>query len=288
MKRILSTVLFLLTLSFFVACGESSKEKAQRKVIDSLENENALGRMDYADLQDYLSIIASGLDSIAIEERELLVITTPGENMGLNRQRIKQNLNHVREILARHRARIQELEARLDSGTVQARQLRTIIVALRQQIESKDKELLKLKADLEDNRQNIAQLRSQVQQISEENEVQAQTIQEQQETIDTQTEMMNKAYVRMASKKELKESGLLTGGFLKKTKIDYSKIDLNRFQTVDIRTFKTINLPRKSKILSQVPEGSYTIEKSSDREILHIIDSEKFWSVSRYLIIQTN
>lgn len=288
MKRVIVSLFALQILLITFSCGESSKEKSQRKLIDSLETVNAQGRMDYADLQEYLSVIAEGLDSISIEEHELLVNNTPGENMGFNRQRIKQNLNHVRELLARHRDRIAELEKKLGNGEGDARKLRTIITALREQVETKDRELAKLKADLEDNRKNISVLTSQVKQISEEKEVQAQTIQEQQVTIDRQTEQMNKGYIKIASKKELKSSGLLTGGFLKKTKVDYSKVDLNKFQTVDIRVFKSINLPQKYKILSSVPNGSYKIEATSDGNVLQIIDSEKFWSVSNFLIIQTN
>lgn len=288
MKKILFTMVLSLSVLTFGSCGESAKEKAQRDLIDSLENANAQGRMDYADLQQYLSIIADGLDSISIEEHELLVNNTPGENMGFNRQRMQQNLNHVREILSRHRSRIAELEAKLASQTGDAKNLRVILASLRQQLDAKDRELAQLKADLEDNKKSVAMLRTQVQQISEENETQAQTIQDQQRVIDSQAEQMNKGFIKIASKKELKELGLLTGGFLKKKKVDYSNIDLSKFQVVDIRNFKSINLPSKSKIISAVPEGSYSIESSSNGEVLRIINSERFWSVSNFLIIQTN
>ncbi|MGN0282463.1 MAG: hypothetical protein ACI4B3_09210 [Prevotella sp.] len=288
MKKIILSFSLFIAASIIVSCGESGKEKSQRKIIDSLETVNAQGRMDYEDLQEYLSVIAEGLDSISIEEHELLVNTTPGENMGLNRQRMKQNLSHVREILARHRFRIEELEKKLESGNSDARNLRTIITALRQQLDAKDRELAKLKSDLDDNRKSIAMLTSQVQQISEEKEKQAKTIQTQQKTIERQTEKLNSGYIIIASKKELKESGLLTGGFLKKTKIDYSKMDISKFQSVDIRTLKKISIPRKAKILSSVPSGSYSIKNGSNEDVIQILDQEKFWSVSNFLIIQTN
>ena len=214
MKKFIFAFITLQLTLLFLSCGESGKEKLQRKLIDSLEIVNAQGRMNYEDLQSYLSVIAEGLDSISIEEHELLTNNTSGENKRFNRQRMKQNLNHVREILARHRSRIEELEKKLESGTGDARNLRIIITSLRQQLEAKDRELAKLKSDLEDNRKSIAMLTNQVQQISEEKEIQAQTIQNQQETIEQQTEKLNRGYIKIASKKELKESGLLTGGFL--------------------------------------------------------------------------
>ena len=273
---------------FFFSCGESGKEKSQRKIIDSLELVNSRGRMDYADLQEYLSVIAEGLDSISIEEHELLTNNTTGENRGLNRQRMRQNLKHVRDILARHRDRIAELEKRLENSEGDAKNLRIILTSLRLQLEAKDRELAQLKADLEDNRKSVEMLTTKVQQISEEKEVQAQTIIDQQETINKQTETINKGYVKIASKKELKDSGLLTGGFLKKKKLDYSKMDLSMFQAVDIRTFKSVNLPKKSKIITSVPSGSYSIESTPNGDVLQITDQDKFWSVSNILIIQTN
>ena len=287
MKNIIVSLVILFTF-FLFSCGESAKEKAQRKIIDSLESTNAEISMNYEDLQEYLSIIAEGLDSISIEEHELLSNNTPSENIGFNRQRMKQNLNHVREILARQRERITNLESKLENNESYTHSLRKIIVALRQQLESKDRELTKLKKDLDNNRQSLTILTSQVQQINEERENQAQTIQEQKETIDRQTQQIYKGYVIIATKKELKSSGLLTGGFLKKSHIDYSKIDLNQFQIIDIRTYKSTYLPEKYKIISTVPAGSYNIEKLSDSNILHIIDPDKFWSVSKFLIIQIN
>lgn len=288
MKKIIYSILLFNITLFFFSCGESGKEKSQRKIIDSLELVNSQGRMDYADLQEYLSVIAEGLDSISIEEHELLANNTTGENRGLNRQRMKQNLNHVREILARHRDRIVELEKQLENSEGDAKNLRIILTSLRLQLETKDRELAQLKADLEDNRKSIAMLTTQVQQISEEKEAQAQTIIDQQETINRQTETINRGYVKIASKKELNDSGLLTGGFLKKKKLDYSKMDLSLFQTVDIRTFKSVNLPKKSKIISSVPSGSYSIENTPNGDVLQITDPDKFWSVSNILIIQTN
>lgn len=287
MSRVFFSAMFLLTIMICNSCGESIKEKSQRKLIDSLEMANMQSRMEYENLQGYLSVIAEGLDSISIEEHELLMCITPGEKNGLNKQRMKQNLTHVREILARHRSRILELEKRLESETGTARSLRTIITSLRQQLEAKDMELAKLRFDLENNRKSITMLTNQVQQISEAKDEQAQIIRAQQETIEQQSERLHRGYIRIASRKELKESGLLSKGFLKRSKIDYSKIDLSRFQTVDIGTIKSIAIPRKAKILSPVPEGSYSVERGFSDDTIQILNSEVFWSISNFLIIQT-
>lgn len=288
MKRFLLLVLYACTccLYFSVAsCGESSKERSQREKIDSLMSANELGKMNYEDLQEYLSIIANGLDSISVEENELYMSYANGEKSGYNKQRMKQQLFHVREILARHRNRIDELEQKLASSSGDAKKLHTIIVALKQQIEQKDAELAQLRSDLDDSRKNESELRTKVSQMQEIQEEQQNKIAEQQEEIQNQSLKINNAYVRIASKKQLKKDGLLEGGNLfKRAKVDYSKIDLSLFETIDIRNTMTISIPKKAKIITPVPAGSYTISNGT----LTITNPESFWSVSNFLIIQTD
>lgn len=273
-------------LGFTASCGESNKEKSQREMIDSLENANFQLRMNHEDLQRYLTIIADGLDSIAIEEKELLVNNTI-EGKSLNRQRMKQNLNHVRGILARHRARIDTLEAQMRDGNANVMKLRTIISALRQQLDSKDRELAQLKIVLEGNKKDITSLKEQIAQMSDDQLEQEKLIQEQEKTIAEQKRGMNLCYVKIGTKKELKDLGLLSSRFLKKAKVDYSQIDKTLFQELDLNVTQSIALPKKYKIMTSVPQDSYEISSDgAGGHILTISDPNKFWSVSKFLIIQ--
>ncbi|MDE6216965.1 hypothetical protein [Bacteroides sp.] len=270
------------------SCGESKKERMQREKIDSLENANFQRKVDYENLQGYLGVIAEGLDSIRLEEGELLLNTGDPENRSLNRMRMQNNLAHVRDILARHRSRIDELENQLNTDNQVNKQLRTIIVALREQLDAKDRELAQLKIDLANNKKNISQLTEQIKNLGDEKEAQTQTINQQQEQIAEQIAKNSIAYVKVGTKSELKNAGLTTGGFLKKKKVDYSNINVSNFRQIDIRTFTTLSLPNKVKILTPVPTDSYRLENSGNQTTLVITDTAKFWSVSKYLIIQTD
>lgn len=281
--------ILLLAGSAMVSCGENATVRAQRELIDSLENANWQKQLDYQDLQRNLTVIAAGLDSIAVEEGKMFFANGDFESRSVNRQRARQNLAYVRDLLARHRRRIVELENQLQEDNANTRMLKTIITSLREQLDSKDRELARLRRDLDDNRKNIAALTQQVQQMGEEQKMQAETIQQQQQTITRQQDQLNIAYIRIGTKQELKRLGLLSGGFLKKKRVDYANIDLGSFRKVDIRSTKTIALPGKVKILTAVPADSYRLTKEgSDGCTLSITDVEKFWSVSNFLIIQTN
>lgn len=285
---VISVVIILLqTMISLSSCGESTIERTQRERIDSLENANYQKKRNYENLQRYLYVIAEGLDSISTEEEEIFFKDGNIESKGLNRKRIQQNLDHVRDILSRHRERIEKLERQLESGEEASKQLRTIITALRQQLDVKDKELAQLKADLENNKKSISALTNQVKHLANEKDEQAQTIQQQKETIDEQNDILNNAYIKIGKKSELKSLGLISSGFLKKTKVDYSKIDLSLFQRIDIKHTKTIDLPKKAKILTTMPTDSYEMgSNGAGGNTLTITDLTKFWSVSKFLIIQ--
>lgn len=289
MKRIVF-ILFacglLLPMGFLSSCGDSSKEREQRYVIDSLENANFQLKMDHEDLQRYLSVIADGFDSIAIQEKELLP-TNDIEGGRINRQRIKQNLEQVQEKLLRNRERIDALEQQLQNGNANTSKLKSIISALRQQLDEKEQEIIKLKATLEGNKKDVAVLKKQLAKMNEEQQVQENLIQEQKEMIEEQQKQMSSGFVKIGTKKELKKLGLLSGGFLKKTKVDYSQIDISLFDEVDLNTKSSFALPSKYKIMTPVPAGSYNITRdASGGNILEVTDPAKFWSVSKFLIIQ--
>lgn len=277
------------TLASLCSCGESSLEKEQRVMIDSLQNVNIQTRMDYDNLSEYLTTISDGLDSIYVEEQEIVLNIKGSENGRMNRQRMKQQLDHVRQTIGRHRDRITELEQKLASTQGAEKKLHTIIVALRQQIEQKDAELSRLRADLDNSRKNITELQTTVAQMHEVQESQEQTIKEQQNALTETQQKLSTAYVKIGTKNELKNLGLLkSGGFLRKAKVDYSEFNPDIFDRIDINNTTQFKLPKKYKILTSVPESSYTVQKNGDENILVITDRSLFWSVSNYLIIQIN
>lgn len=280
---LLTCIVIFISLCTF-SCKESAKERQQRETIDSLENVNAQGRMNYDDLQNYLTIISEGLDSISLEEKEILKNPTPGEGKGLNKQRMRQQLMHVREILNRHRSRINELEQKLAVSTGDAKKLHTIVVALKQQLAAKDAELEQLRADLDDSRKSVAELQNKVSRMQIVQDEQSSTIDQQQTTIQEQKDQMSTAYVKIATKKQLKSEGLLSGAWYRKKKVDYSNINTSKFEAIDIRKTKTLSVPNGSKVLTPVPKGSYTIDNGT----LTILNSDQFWSISNILIIQTD
>ncbi|MBR4757185.1 MAG: hypothetical protein IK084_00095, partial [Bacteroidaceae bacterium] len=92
------------------------------------------------------------------------------------------------------------------------------------------------------------------------------------------------AWFVFGTKAELKEQKILKDGDVLKSG-DFNK---DFFTEIDTRVVKVIKLYSKSaEILTTHPAGSYTLAKDEKKEyVLRISDANKFWSVSKYLVIR--
>lgn len=282
MKKIVYYFIAATIVVMATSCnGGSNSTKEQ---LDSLQTAYDQRNADYNELNEFLSVIATGLDSIALQEGQIL---TPGESPSLNREQIKKNLDAYKQTLDTQRQRIDELEKKLKTGNANSAQMKTIIASLKQQLAQKDEEIAQLRKQVDDQNVDINSLKENVENLRQHNEMQAGLIVSQQETILSQDASLNTAYIKIATKKDLKEAGLLTGGFLKKTKVDFTKIDKSLFRAVDIRDVEKIDIPaEKAKVMTPQPENSYRIDKIGKNNVLSIVNPEKFWGVSNFVIIE--
>ena len=282
MKKFIYYVIAATIVVMATSCnGGSTSTKEQ---FDSLQAAYDQRNADYNELNEFLGVIATGLDSIALQEGQIL---TPGESPSLNREQIKKNLDAYKQTLDTQRQRIAELEKKLKTGNANSAQMKVIIASLKQQLAQKDEEIALLRKQVDDQNVDINSLKENVENLRQHNEMQAGLIVSQQETILSQDASLNTAYIKIGTKKDLKEAGLLTGGFLKKTKVDFTKIDKSLFRAVDVREVEKIDIPaQNAKVMTPQPENSYRIDKIGKNNVLSIVNPEKFWGVSNFVIIQ--
>ena len=102
-----------------------------------------------------------------------------------------------------------------------------------------------------------------------------------------QDEMLNRGYYIIASKKELKELGLITGTGLFRTPKLSSDVDARFFAQCDIRSMREFPLgAKKATVVSPMPEDSYRLDTQADGTLLLVVtDAAQFWSVTRFLVI---
>lgn len=257
-----------------------------KEQLDSLQTAYEQRNADYNELNEYLGVIATGLDSIALQEGQIL---KSGESPTLNREQIKQNLDAYKQTLQNQRERIDAMEKKLKTNQKYSAHLRSIIATMKQQLAQKDEEIGNLRKLVDDKNVDIARLKENVQTLTQRNEMQAGLIVSQSETITAQDAAMHTAYVKIGTKKELKELGLISGGFLKKSKVDFTKVDKSLFKVVDIREASQIEIPaKKAKVVTPQPKDSYRMDLVQQSLVLTVINPDKFWGVSDFVIIQVD
>lgn len=269
------------------SCGgttiDVSKIVAER---DSLIAINSIQKQELESLNSCVSTISNGLDSIALQEHIIKIGNSDGNKM--KRAELKQSFDDLANLIARQRSRITMLEDSLKQTASPAPQLQKMISFLKEQLEVKENEIVQLKALVDSQKRDIKRLNDyitvtdqKVTELNQKNEMQEQII-------SGQNHIINTGYIKIGTKKQLKEAGIITTGVFSSPKLNLENLTPEACQAVDVRDISEITLNSKNpKILSQMPPQSYLFQKSPDGKSCTLIikDPALFWSQSYYLVI---
>lgn len=290
----MKTFRFFIPLCLFLTLFSCKNEKVDmgRYVAerDSILQDNKSKTQQLNELNGVLNTIATGLDSIAVQEN-ILFNNSGRDGVNFDKQQIAARLKSMADLLARQRQKIQMLQDSLSThkSSQGVERLQKVVEFLNQQLAEKDQVIKSLRADLNSSKKDITQLRaslSSMQTRADKAEHKSQTLTK---ALSKQDEIINECYVKTGTKKQLMSLGLLKGGFLAKKKVNYSEVDKSKFNAVDIRKFREIRLKSDNpKILTPQPSNSsYHFDDNGDGTCtLVITNPTKFWSVSNFLIIQ--
>lgn len=277
------------------SCNGNNKNAQLQSQLDSLATADSLHQEDIKAMTDFVDIMSSGLDSINGQEGQIKQL---GQEQGgkLDKAHLRQQLNNLAQLVARQRNRINELEKSLQGqNTSYAQRVKKLIAYYKAQLDEKDKTIAELKTELDSKNADIAtlnehvdKLTTNVNDLTASNNQLGQTVASQKTTIAEQDQAIHEAFVTVGTSKDLKARGLLTGGFLAKKRVDVSKLSSTGFTKVDIRNYNDFVLKsKKPKIMTQMPSDSYTLrDNGNGTTTLHINDANRFWSVSKYLVVK--
>ena len=279
MKKLIIASMCLATLA---GC-QDNKSKVDNAVTaerDSLNKVIAQKDNEINDIMSTFNQIEEGLREIGQAEGRISV-ARDGE--GANRtQRIAENMQFIRQTMQQNRELIDKLRTQLRESSINGEQLKKTIESLALQLEEKDKELQQLRAELDakdihimDLDEKIANLNTNVSNLSSESAKKS-------ETISAQDKQLHTAWFVFGTKKELKDQQILKNG-----KVLQGNFNKEYFTKVDIRVDKEIKLySRSAKMLTSHPSSSYTLQRDANKQyVLRITDPQLFWSTSKYLVI---
>ncbi|MDE6157663.1 MAG: hypothetical protein K2F78_05900 [Muribaculaceae bacterium] len=290
----------ILFVCICIACfliGRSGRQPADdshwHSAIDSLHTVIADRESRYNSVQAALDTLASAIDSVSIAEGQIMLNSDPETGRRFSRREMKERIEQLGHTIARQQKRISELENQLGknvSDTASITNLRNIIARLRVDIREKETQIARMQTELASNRRTIASMQDDMNRIGEEMAQVQQENQNIKEALETQNRVINECYVAIGTASELADKGILSGGGLfKKRQLQPENFSPAQFQCVDISLCTEIPVHgKKVKILTAMPSGSYRITGSKGSWTLVITDPTAFWSVSNYLVIQTN
>jgi hypothetical protein len=281
------TALVFMTAS----CVENSaKYKAVIAQRDSLELVKQASDSNYIHSLVILNDIETGLAAINQKEKEMKVNLKGVEGTATNKKElIATQMTEIKEGIEKNKAKIAELR-RLEAKKGKANSLLSgTIKRLQSEMDEKEVQIQSLQAELSQKNIKITELNTTVDNQSKNITEQQNVMEQQKSTIKGQDANLNTVWYCVASSKKLKEAKIISAGGLFQSKMVMNKeFDNSAFTQVDLRNVTSI--PTNSKkvtILSFHNQSSYKLVTGADKNItIEITNPSKFWSVSKYLVVQ--
>lgn len=281
MKKILLFVACALGLSACNMTGGQQQDAMQQER-DSLQRIINKKDMELDDILGVFNEVQEGIRRINEAEGRVTIAEGNPESAS-SKDVIRDNMDFIKQAMQQNRDLIAQLQEKLKNSSIKNTKMQKTIESLQAQIDAQSARIQELEASLaekdaliESQGEAIAGLSNDVASLTEENKQKAEKVQQ-------QDKELNSAWFVFGTKSELKEQKILTNGDVLKSG-DFNK---NYFTKIDIRYDKDIKFYSKSaQLLSSHPAGTYQLTKDNQGQYeLHITDPQKFWSVSKYLVV---
>lgn len=292
MKKFIYLIMALVALSATtVSCNKQDKATTEHKSDSSKETVEQKDD-EIAQLEALLKQVEEGFNEIAMAESRIVLERNNGESN--KSQAIQEQLQFIKATLAEKQQTIEDLQQRINSlkssNKADKNNYEKLIADYEKRINEFNTQVLGFQqyiADLEASNvakdQTIAEQKAEIEEKQTTISEQTAELDSRSRTISTQDKALHTAYYVFGTKKELKDENILKDGEVLKQ----GNFNKDYFTEIDVRTTKTIKLYSKSAELKTAhPAGSYTIEKDANKQcVFRIVDADKFWSTSKYLVI---
>lgn len=291
MKNLCHIAVMLVIVFSASSCIErTGKYKSLLSQKDSLETVNQTIEDSYNETLDLINQIEAGFQEIRESEGKMLVDmgTVEDGSMADFKQNVKAEITSIKEILAENKANIKKLQGQLNKSGKKNTTLAQTIERMEMQMKEKAEVIEGLKEELSKKNIEIGELNIKVSDLNTNIADLSDKNAKQEEELISQANLNNTVYFCIAREKELQAAGILTKGRLFSKEVLTKDFDQSAFTREDLRDLHNINLnATKVKVLSNHPAVSYELVADQDKFLtLQIKDSIKFWSISKFLVVQ--
>lgn len=283
MKKIIIVAAGILMMS---ACGNQNQNESNTRLqqqVDSLQTIVDNKDSELNDIIVTMTEVQNGIRRIAEAEGRVTVADGNQENVS-SRAIIRDNMEYICEAMQQNRELVAQLREKLNASRFKADKLKNLVDGLQSQVESQNLRIQELQASLVEKDSTILAQTMRIDSLSQNVASLTESARENDGTMVRQEKQINNAWFVFGTKAELKEQGILKGGEVLKD----AGFNKDYFTEIDIRQVKNIKTYSKSvRLLTTHPDGSYMLAKDAKGYYeLHISNPSRFWSVSKYLVMQ--
>jgi hypothetical protein len=270
----------------FIGCTESNRpENKQLNALlqenDSLITQIKLKNQELDDITTSMNQIENNL--AAIRKNEIAIDSLRRMGGVKQEETINQLIKEIDRYVDDNRKRVSQLEAQMKNSKNESIGLSRLVDQQKQTVFAKEQQIQFLMSTITNLRQELLYT------INTKNA----EINTKQKLLEEKEAAINTVYYTFGNRDKLMEDGIIRkeGGVLgagKSFKLA-SKFDVNYFKKANMKEINQVDLGivDKKSVITAHPAESYYFIKSSGRTLLKIVDHQKFWSVSKYLVVET-
>ena len=254
---------------------------------DSINTANA----EKDSLMQLMGDIADGMQQIKELEDIVSVNNLNGETPDRKKQ-LRDDIVLIQQSINKHKQRLEELEKRLKQSTNYNSSMQKSIANLKSQLDEQQKTINNLTEQLAAAHVQIKNLNQSVDSLNTVNKnvtKEKEAAQQESKQLTNEVTNLNTCYYVIGSKKELKANKIIETGFLRKTKILEGDFEMSYFTKADRRTLNEIPLhSAKAEVMTNHPKDSYEIVDHGNIKTLRILNPNRFWEKTNFLVVKVN
>ena len=295
MKKISYLVWLMIGLALMPACKRTNQLELEQMRQDSinaaLQDSITTANAEKDSLMELMGDIAAGMDQIK-EIQDIVSVNNLSSETPDRKKQLKEDIVRIQQSVVKQKQRLEELERRLKQSTNYNATMQKSIANLKAQLDEQQKTINGLTEQLEaahiqikNLNQNVDSLNAVNKAVTKEKEI----AQEETKQLTKEVNNLNTCYYVIGSKKELKANKIIESGFLRKTKILQGDFEMSYFTKADRRTLSEIPLhSNKAQLMTNHPQDSYEIVDQGGTKVLHILNANRFWEKSNFLVIKVD
>lgn len=273
----------------FTSCGKQSADyKALQAQNDSLLNSKIKLQQEVDGYFSAMNQIEQNIEKIKDTENIISLQPVGKELTDDMRTKINEDMTYLSDMLQTNKSELARLKSSLKRSAFKSSQLERTIIKLTKSLEEETLKVIQLQDDLSKKDSLIVKLDTRVTEMGKDLENLSTDIKTKDTKIKEQDETIHTAWYVFGTLSELKQQKIVTfDGIFSQQRVLQHDFNKNYFVRIDARNTKSIPLySSHAKILTNHPKSSYTLEKENGNFVLLIVDTDEFWSISKYLVVE--